>query len=413
MSLWLTFSLNQWPQNWIILVEFSPFILGAIALFVSLWLNRIRPFLVVLSIVLANLAFAYYAPVSQESVARSILYPLMSVFLPLNLFLWTLLPEKGVNNRGYNGFVFVTLSAQLMLLYWFMQELPLQLTEEISRPIAPDLDYINLPFMSAFVFLVAGFAISLKLQKQRQIKVFDHSVLFILLLMGFALNQYNHIGVFQLISMSSILIVLLALVFDAHHIAYTDELTGLKNRRALNEYMISLGHKYVIVMVDIDYFKQFNDSYGHDLGDEVLRLVAAVLNDVKAGGRCFRFGGEEFTLVFKYKQLDQVKDELERLRQAVEAETVEVILANKNQDTAKATTKAKIGGQKALSKKLGKTLKSKTVNVTISLGAAQATKTKGFGSKIRANEVLKLADQSLYKAKKTGRNRLVFEQTVT
>ena len=383
LTVWLTFTVEWWPQNWLILVEFSPFVFGAIALFVSIWLNRIRPMLVVLCIVLANLAFAYFAPVAQESVMTSVLFPLISFLLPLNLFLWVLLPEKGVTNRSYNVFVISVISLQLVFLYWFMKELPLQWVEELSRPIAPNLEYIHLPFMGAFTFLIAGFAISLRLQKQQQLKIFDHSTLFILLLMGFALNQHNMPGVFQLVSMLSIIIVMLTMVFDAHHIAYTDELTGLKNRRALNEHLMSLGNKYAIVMIDIDFFKQFNDSYGHDLGDEVLRMVASILNSVKLGGKAFRFGGEEFTLVFKYKQVNEIENELQRLRMAVEDEQIEVMLT---------PNKKAIKNQP----------KSRMVNVTISLGASQCSKQCSD-----ANKVLKQADQGLYQAKDKGRNCLV------
>jgi diguanylate cyclase (GGDEF)-like protein len=62
--------------------------------------------------------------------------------------------------------------------------------------------------------------------------------------------------------------------------------------------MMSLGHRFTIAMLDIDHFKRFNDTYGHAVGDQVLKMVAAKLRQVKGGGRAFRYGGEEFTLVF-------------------------------------------------------------------------------------------------------------------
>ena len=79
--------------------------------------------------------------------------------------------------------------------------------------------------------------------------------------------------------------------------AYRDELTGLPGRRALNECLQRVGATYTIAMVDVDHFKRFNDTHGHDNGDDVLKLVAARLAGVGGGGRAFRYGGEEFAIV--------------------------------------------------------------------------------------------------------------------
>ena len=63
-------------------------------------------------------------------------------------------------------------------------------------------------------------------------------------------------------------------------------------------------------MVDIDHFKKFNDRYGHDAGDEVLRMVAGQLGLVGLGGKVFRYGGEEFTVIFVGKTAERVEEEL-------------------------------------------------------------------------------------------------------
>lgn len=382
----LSFTTQQWPNAWLTLVQYSPFVIGAMGLFISAWLNRIQPFLVILSITLVNVSLAYYAPIEQESISKSVLYPLVSFLLPLNLFLWAMIPEKGLYNRNLNFVVVVIIALQAIVVNWFMDELPLDWVIELSKPVMQDLEVYHLSFISTLTFLMAGFAISLKIQKQPQLKAFDHSLLFVLLLMAFALNQYQVNGVEQWISSVSMIIVLIALVFDAHHIAYTDELTGLNNRRALNENFLSLGKRYTLVMIDIDYFKQFNDTYGHDLGDIVLHMVASILDGVHKGGKAFRFGGEEFTLVFKNKTVEQIKEELERLREEVESERIEVIEA---------------GGAKS---RKSKDASVKVVNVTVSMGVAQPD----INCKT-PDEVLKRADEALYKAKKAGRNRVVVQ----
>src|SRR5229473_3561737 len=94
------------------------------------------------------------------------------------------------------------------------------------------------------------------------------------------------------------LILAASLIETSYVLAYHDELTGIRGRRAFNESLLSLDQQYAIAIVDIDHFKHFNDTYGHDTGDHVLRMVAARLADVGGGGQAFRCGGEEFAILF-------------------------------------------------------------------------------------------------------------------
>jgi GGDEF domain-containing protein len=98
-------------------------------------------------------------------------------------------------------------------------------------------------------------------------------------------------------------ILVVAVAHEAYQMAFRDELTGLPGRRALNERLQRLGRTYVIAMADVDHFKKFNDTHGHDVGDQVLRLVASQLRQIGGGGKAYRYGSEEFTLVFPGKTL--------------------------------------------------------------------------------------------------------------
>jgi len=100
------------------------------------------------------------------------------------------------------------------------------------------------------------------------------------------------------------LVLVVSLVETSHRMAYGDELTGLPGRRALDEALLRLGGRYAIAMVDIDHFKRFNDQYGHDAGDQLLRMVGGQLTQIEAGGRPFRYGGEEFAVLFPGKSAD-------------------------------------------------------------------------------------------------------------
>src|SRR5437764_43322 len=110
-----------------------------------------------------------------------------------------------------------------------------------------------------------------------------------------------------------------AVIENSYLLAYHDELTSLPSRRAFNDALLRLKAPYSIAVVDIDHFKRFNDTYGHDTGDQVLRMVASNLARVTGGGRAYRCGGEEFNILFPGKNTPDVLDHLERLRENIQA----------------------------------------------------------------------------------------------
>src|SRR5947209_4608763 len=99
--------------------------------------------------------------------------------------------------------------------------------------------------------------------------------------------------------------------------AFLDELTGLPGRRAFNEAALKLGENYSLAMVDVDHFKNFNDTYGHECGDQVLCMIATKLAAVTGGGKAYRYGGEEFAIIFPELSSRQATVYLERLRHTI------------------------------------------------------------------------------------------------
>src|SRR5207244_6077403 len=100
--------------------------------------------------------------------------------------------------------------------------------------------------------------------------------------------------------------------------------TGLHSRRAFNDALLRLKPPYAVAAVDIDHFKSINDTYGHDIGDQVLRMVASKLARVGGGGDPFRVGGEEFTILFPGRTGKEIVDILELLRLNIESSTFRV-----------------------------------------------------------------------------------------
>ncbi|HJT24275.1 MAG TPA: GGDEF domain-containing protein, partial [bacterium] len=98
---------------------------------------------------------------------------------------------------------------------------------------------------------------------------------------------------------------------------YQDPLTAVSNRQALDERLHTLNGNFSLAMVDIDHFKKFNDTYGHAEGDNVLRMVAQHLEE-NLGDKVYRYGGEEFCVVFEKTTLDAAKTMMEKTRSTLE-----------------------------------------------------------------------------------------------
>ena len=179
----------------------------------------------------------------------------------------------------------------------------------------------------------------------------------------------------------------------SYAMAFQDELTGLPARRSLWRELDSAGRLYAVGMVDIDHFKKFNDQHGHDIGDQVLRLVGSCLGKITGGGRAFRYGGEEFAIVFPAKDRDHAYGHLEALRKTIE-ETEFTVRRQVRRRRQSDVTNAK----KKTPRKKRPTVK---LSVTVSIGVAERN------DKNRTDEaVVKAADRALYRAKNKGRNRV-------
>ena len=185
-------------------------------------------------------------------------------------------------------------------------------------------------------------------------------------------------------SSTALLMCLYAVLQESWRMAYLDELTELPARRALREKFQKMGGTYTIAMLDVDHFKKFNDTYGHDTGDAVLRMIATRMNRVTGGGTCYRYGGEEFSIIFNGKDSETAKPHLEELRKTIANTPFIINRASRRKSDNRSRRK-----------------KKKAVKVTVSIGVADSR--PDISSPW---EVLKLSDKALYRAKAKGRNRV-------
>lgn len=215
---------------------------------------------------------------------------------------------------------------------------------------------------------------------------------------------------------TSAAILAVSIIETSYLLAYHDELTTLPSRRAFNDAVLRLQQPYAVAVVDIDHFKRFNDTYGHDTGDQVLRLVAANLARVSGGGQAYRCGGEEFMILFPGKTVSEVVEHVERLREAVEntefrlrnEDRRQVSGNNRNQSDPDRRTqdrrqprvrkRARTGDA---IRELAQSKPAAALSVTVSIGVAGSTTEKPD-----PDLVLEAADKALYRAKNNGRNRV-------
>jgi len=201
----------------------------------------------------------------------------------------------------------------------------------------------------------------------------------------------NPAGASAYLSLSAVALAI-SLIERSHWIAYHDELTGLPGRRAFKEALAALDEQYSIAMVDVDFFKKFNDTFGHETGDDVLRKVAAHLARVE-GGHAYRFGGEEFVLVFPDCDLADAADFAEEVRLRIEQDHFVVRGPSRStRQRPERRTRSKSSARHSSAVKTG---------VTVSIGVAESNLRT-----LAAQEVIEAADKALYQAKQMGRNQV-------
>jgi diguanylate cyclase (GGDEF)-like protein len=206
----------------------------------------------------------------------------------------------------------------------------------------------------------------------------------VLLCAAFAVSPAAHNGSATFALAAAGVVAVLAVLYASFRMAFIDTLSGLPNRRALDEALVRLSGDYAVAMVDIDHFKRFNDTHGHAAGDLVLKAVATQLRAIR-GGRAFRFGGEEFCVLFGSAHA-RAADACEAARKRVEQARVRIRSVPNPRRRTQAVRRNE----------------ASDVRVTISIGLAErdaVSRTPG--------EVLKIADQALYRAKASGRNGIV------
>ncbi|MCG9555095.1 GGDEF domain-containing protein [Vibrio sp. Isolate31] len=365
-----------------------PYILLSVAVLLCHTFRQGRMAMVSLTMLVAYLIIQIRLQTPLNTGTTLLELSILSALVPVTCSLVYAFPDNGVNSKSMllytTVLVLFMIWAQLTVSYFQASGFE-SLNEGLLFVVR---DFSKLPLVLVLYSLcLLGITAILVLVYNRSIDVVVYSAT-LLSSCTFIFFDVQYISS-TMFSLSGTLIIVYVMS-ASHDMAFNDQLTNIPGRHALEVDMKHLGRKYSMAMVDIDHFKKFNDTYGHDIGDDVLKLVARILRETTGGAKAYRYGGEEFTIIFKGKYSEQVKEHLQALISEVQ-----------NYDMAIRNNHERPDDHELGMKKRGKNAKpSEVVNVTVSIGLSDSTTTR------HPEEVLKLADKALYKAKKTGRNKL-------
>ena len=315
---------------------------------------------------------------------RSSLLVVIVILLLANLFFVALLKERGIHSLRGMFITSLPIIQAAVLLYYYNSAKNLNIPQF-------ETSFLNLPANLTTVpeTVLILIVVALAAQWIRFLRYPNplEGALFWIIVAVIASLFYPAGIQTTVLRAASILALIISFIEMSHTLAYWTELTGLPGRRALMETFLKLGGHYTIAMVDIDFFKKFNDTHGHDVGDQVLKMVAMRLAKCTGGGRAFRYGGEEFCIVFFGKDLESCLDHIEGVRSLIADQPFSI------RKLARPLKKPKKPAQKKR--------KQNTVSVTVSIGVAEKTSTYN-----QPEVVMKRSDQALYRAKETGRNKV-------
>jgi GGDEF domain-containing protein len=322
----------------------------------------------------------------------------VSVLLPLDFVVIALMQERGFTLESMTP-VGLLLFAESVIVF------VLKRAAETGSPVPAHARHLNSAIrLPDYAWMIlAGASLFLLVHFLFTRKPVDSALLWSLFAFFLALHFAGNARLATLYSATAAGILSTSIIENSYLLAYHDELTTLPSRRAFNDAMLRLQQPFSIAVVDIDHFKRFNDSYGHETGDQVLRLVASNLARVTGGGRAYRCGGEEFNILFPGKSTSEVVEHLEQLRATIEVS--EFRMRGTDRRKAPRGPDRRNDGTRRRSK--GQTIrelaqeKSTKLSVTVSIGVANSARGKSS-----PEAVLHAADKALYRAKANGRNRV-------
>ena len=357
----------------------------------ALWFNRGRAFIAAMSMFAAYAGYRYALDVGTFS--AKVTYTALVVLVPANMLASFILAERGVYHHQNHRWLLVII-AELLLVLWIASAGRSSLSGVAWIRVFDHwtLNSPPTPLIGRILFAVAFAAAMWRANPKPpaiEPRALDVGLAAALAAFFIAAEWATSPTLFTAFMTGAGALLFFSVLQETHRLAFADELTGLPSRRALQENLPALGPVCAIAMADVDHFKKFNDVHGHDVGDQVLKLVAARLAQVEGGGVAFRYGGEEFCVIFDGRTAAEAMPHLEAIRASIEAYHMAVRSEERPRDPAAGT------------RLRGATQPPELLSVTVSIGVAERRDID-----VKPAAVIKAADEALYRAKAAGRNRV-------
>jgi GGDEF domain-containing protein len=371
---------------------YGPYFVLAAGAAVALWFNRGRAFVALVSLLVAYAGYRYTLAVGKVTFEARVAYLALVVLVPANVLAALALPERGAWHHGSHRWL-VLIAVETLLVVWIASSGKSETSGIVWQKMfaVRALHGPPVPWIGRIVFVGAfAAAVARAWHRHTPLEVGLAGALVAFFIGCESASSRGALGAFFAAAGA---ILLFAILQESHRMAFRDELTGLPGRRALEERLRGLGPQYAIAMIDVDYFKRFNDLHGHDIGDQVLKLVAARLAELEGGGTAYRYGGEEFTVLFAGRTLEEAMPHLEAIRASIEQYRMTVRGGDRPKDAdAGSRRRAPLGAP---------TRPTRVLSVTVSIGVAESSATGANPA-----QVVRAADEALYRAKEAGRNRV-------
>ena len=366
----------------------APYLAFSIGAVLAVTFKRGRVLAALVVLLIAYVAQQLWLQAGVDSLRARTVYLALGLFVPLNLAVLAFVPERGTLNR-HGALRLAVLAAQAALTAWIIWSGSTGLVAAAYHPFLGRgaVSAGHLPQLSILVIALGLLATLFATFLTRS--AINANLAGAIVAFAVGAHVIGASTAFSVFIAAAKVMLTIGVLQDTFRMAFRDELTGLPSRRALNEQLMAVPRTYTIAMLDVDHFKKFNDTYGHNLGDQILRMIAGRIARVGGGGRAFRYGGEEFTVLFPGKGLGEAVPFLEALRENVEA--YRLALRASNRPKKSKGSKRQRGGWRA----------KRSVSVTISIGVAERNERLPT-----PEEVIQAADRALYRAKEKGRNQV-------
>jgi len=385
MAYWSISNVDTLSKTVISLHQSIPYLIITPALALSLMFRLSREFnllLILIIVLLIEKHFIWHNTFKLEY-NQHILFHSIALLFPLNIVLHNFLAERGIFSLNELKRIAINLIQALALFAFILLDHDALNQYLLSSSFAKgSIKAIPISQVSLTLFTLGAVAIITRaILKPSVLNITQISIYFSgFFVLYFSNNELQA----SLFIGTTAFVILIGIILNSYHLAYIDDLTGLPSRRVLRHDLMALGKRYSIAMIDIDHFKRLNDTYGHDIGDQILRMVASRLRSSAGSSKIYRYGGEEFVILYPNNDINEATSKAIMICERVAVKPF-IIRSPKR--------------PRKRPELIQRQADLEDINVTVSIGVAEKS-----AQHAKPQDTLNDADRALYRAKDAGRN---------